>query len=174
LTEYEHAFHVRPVRRHEAGELRTIRLAALAADPDAFGSTYAREVGRPPAWWERWAADSDDGRDARTFVAIDAAGRWLGLALVRRDAAEPGTAVLHAMWVAPEARRRGAARALCDACAGWARARGVDTVALGVAEGNGAAIAAYRAAGFAVAGETTSTYGERTLREVVMRRRLEP
>jgi ribosomal protein S18 acetylase RimI-like enzyme len=136
------------VCRHEAGELRTIRLAALAADPDAFGSTYAREVGRPPAWWERWAADSDDGRDARTFVAIDAAGRWLGLALVRRDAAEPGTAVLHAMWVAPEARRRGAARALCDACAGWARASGCHMLTLGVAEGNDAALAAYRAAGF--------------------------
>jgi len=42
--------HIRHVLASEAGRLRELRLASLAADPDAFGSTYARDAARPASW----------------------------------------------------------------------------------------------------------------------------
>ena len=40
------AVRVRHVRAGEQDLLRRLRLASLATDPDAFGSTYARDAGR--------------------------------------------------------------------------------------------------------------------------------
>ena len=108
---------VRHVEAHEAAALKAFRLRALAEDPEAFGSTYEREIGLPDEWWSTGAAKSADGREQRMFIAVDDE-RWLGMALARDDA---GTAVLNAMWVAPEGRGRGVGTALCDACAAWAR-----------------------------------------------------
>ena len=68
------------------------------------------------------------------------------MALARDDA---GTAVLNAMWVAPEGRGRGAARALCDACAAWAKAHGFDVLEVGVFPDNEPARRMYAAVGFA-------------------------
>jgi GNAT superfamily N-acetyltransferase len=113
--------HVRQVRRGDQALLHELRLASLAADPQAFGSTYARDAARPPEWWKRWAADSEDGGRQRTFVLAGEGGRGLGLAMARLD--ESRSAEVLAMWVAPEARGRRAARSLCDACAAWAAAR---------------------------------------------------
>ena len=78
------------------------------------------------------------------YVAVED-DAWLGMALARDDA---GTAVLNAMWVAPEGRGRGAARALCDACAGWAREHGFDVLEVGVFPDNAPARRMYEAAGF--------------------------
>ena len=63
---------------------------------------------------------------------------------------DTSTAVSNAMWVAPEARRRGIGRALPDACAHWASERGFDAVQLNVGVANAVARAAYDAAGFAL------------------------
>ena len=112
------------VRAHEADRLRELRLASLQADPDAFGATYESDAARPPSWWERGARLSDAGDEQRTFVVVGDDGRWLGMALVRPDDETPGEAVLNAMWVAPEARGRGSAQALCEACAQWAAEHG--------------------------------------------------
>ena len=76
---------VRQVRRGDEALLRELRLASLAADPQAFGSTYARHATRPPEWSERWAADSEAGTSQRTFVLVGEDGRWLGLAMARLD-----------------------------------------------------------------------------------------
>jgi RimJ/RimL family protein N-acetyltransferase len=163
------------VRHALAGEhafLRELRLAALAADPEAFGSTYARDAARPTAWWERWAGQSEDGTTQRTFVVIDEDDRWLGLALVRLEDDRPGSAVLNAMWIAREARGRGAAVLLCDACAAWATERGCVELTLSVVVGNDAARRAYEAAGFTVCETTTSSRDERTWDEFVMSRAL--
>jgi hypothetical protein len=65
----------------EAGEgdcVRRIRLASLAADPDAFGSTYAGEVDEPAEWWQWWAGQSEDGTAQRTFVLVADDARWSG------------------------------------------------------------------------------------------------
>ena len=136
------------MRAGEADRLREIRLAALQADPSAFGSTYDSDLARPAEWWERIARLSDEGREQRTYVLVDADDRWLGLALVRPDDDSPGDAVLNAMWVAPEARNQGAARALCEACATWAAAQAFPRLNLNVKVDNAAARAAYAAAGF--------------------------
>lgn len=152
--------------------LRELRLASLAADPDAFGSSYARDAGQPEEWWEQWASQSEDGTTQRTFVLVAADDRWLGLALVRLDDARPGSAVLNAMWVAQETRDRRAAGLLCDACVAWATERGCDELMLTVVVDNDAARRAYEAAGFAICGETTESRDGRTLDEFVMTRSL--
>jgi RimJ/RimL family protein N-acetyltransferase len=157
---------VRHVRADEHDRLRALRLQALSSDPAAFTATYARDVGQPPEWWHRWAAQSDAGDQQRTFVLVDAEDRWLGLALARRDADRPAAAVINAMWVAPEARG-GGARALCDACAAWAAERGLDEITLTVLADNANARRAYEAAGFAVQGRTTWSRHDRTLDEFI-------
>lgn len=156
----------------EQARLRELRLAALAGDPAAFGSTYASDSAQAPVWWERWAAQSEDGTTQRTFVLVDDHDRWLGLALVRVDDDLPGSAALTAMWVSPEARGRGATALLCDACAAWAVARGLHELTLTVVVGNDVARRAYEAAGFTIRGETTRSRDERTLDELIMSRAL--
>ena len=124
------------VRAHEAERLRELRLASLQADPHAFGATYESDAARPASWWERGARLSDAGEEQRTFVVVGDDGRWLGMALVRPDDETPGDAVLNAMWVAPEARGRGDAQALCDACAQWAAEHGFSALDTAVVVGN--------------------------------------
>ena len=87
------------------------------------------------------------GAEQRTFVVVDDDDRWLGMALVRADDETPGDAVLNAMWVAPEARGRGAARALCDACAAWAAEHGYPALKVAVIVANEPARRTYAAAG---------------------------
>jgi AbrB family looped-hinge helix DNA binding protein len=163
-----------PVRHVLAGEqdrLRALRLRALESDPGAFGSTFAAEAARPPEWWATWAASSEAGDTERTFVG-ETDGCWVGLALARTQDDGPGAAMLNAMWVAPEARGRRLARALCDACAAWAAGRGFAEIVLEVAEDNHAARRAYEAAGFEVAGLSTWSSDGQIVQELLMRRAL--
>jgi GNAT superfamily N-acetyltransferase len=136
---------LRHVLAHEGDRFKAIRLQALRQDPQGFSGTYEREVTLPDDWWTSRAALSEDGDQQRLFVVVDDEDRWLGLALARDDA---GTAVLNAMWVAPEARGLGAAKALCDACAGWAKAHGFDALHVGVFPDNEGARRMYESAGF--------------------------
>jgi GNAT superfamily N-acetyltransferase len=114
----------------------------MLANPEAFTADYDETAAHPAEWWATWVADR------RTFIAVDADDRWLGIAIVRPIGS--GRAVVNAMWVAPEARRRGAARALCEACTGWATAFGCRTLEISVVEGNTAARRAYETAGFSL------------------------
>jgi ribosomal protein S18 acetylase RimI-like enzyme len=141
---------VRHVLAHEGDRMKALRLRALREDPHGFSSTYAREAALEDDWWTSRAALSEEGEQQRMYVAVDAEDRWLGLALARDDA---GTAVLNAMWVAPEGRGQGAARALCDACAGWAAEHGFEALYVGVFPDNAPARRMYEAAGFAPFGE---------------------
>jgi RimJ/RimL family protein N-acetyltransferase len=164
---------VRHARATEAAALRAIRLNSLQSDPEAFGSTYERDAAHPQDWWERMATRSEDGGEQRTFVAVDDADRWLGLAVVRADDEAPGDAVLNAMWVAPEARHQGAARALCNACAEWAAEHGFRVLNAAVVVGNDAARRAYESAGFTFSHATTWTGDSgRTLDELILTRTL--
>jgi RimJ/RimL family protein N-acetyltransferase len=163
--------HVRHARADEHQRIRELRLSSLATDPQAFGSTFAHDAAHPPDWWERWATESEDGTTQRTFVAVDGDDRWLGLALVRLDNGAD-SAWLGAMWVAPEARRGGAAVSLCNACAEWASSRGAGELTLSVVVDNEAARRAYEAAGFLVRGRARGSYHGRTLDELMMARSL--
>lgn len=64
-------------------------------------------------------------------------------------AAHAGTAMLHALEVAPQARRRGTGRALMGMAAGWAREAGASLLALAVTRANAPARALYEQLGFA-------------------------
>jgi GNAT superfamily N-acetyltransferase len=142
---------VAQIRRVAEGEWRTVRevrLAALREAPYAFASTYEREAPLDEAEWRRRV------RAAAWFVARDS-GEPVGIAGAFR---EEGTAAaerhLIGMWVAPAWRRRGVARALCEAVARWAREDGAKLLSLWVAEGNDAARSAYQRFGFVGTGET--------------------
>jgi RimJ/RimL family protein N-acetyltransferase len=163
---------VRHVRVAEQALLRDLRLASLATDPDAFGSTYARDAARPAEWWEQWAVESETGTSQRTFVLLADDDRWLGLALVRLDDERPGSAMLYGMWVAPEVRGRRGAGVLCDACATWAAEHGCAELTLEVVVDNDAARRAYEAASFIITGNATWSHDGRTLDEFVMMRAL--
>jgi RimJ/RimL family protein N-acetyltransferase len=149
------ALTVRHVITADYPELRTIRLASLVADPQAFGSTYAREIARDEEWWEGWAARSEEGARERTFALVDEDDAWLGLALVRLDDEKPGVAAINAMWVSPQARGRRGASALCDMCATWAGQHGAEELILGLFVDNRAAQRAYETAGFSITHRAT-------------------
>jgi ribosomal protein S18 acetylase RimI-like enzyme len=80
-------------------------------------------------------------------------GDPIGTATVAEYHAEPGIAHIYAMWVAPDARRTGAGRALLEAAASWARDRGCERLVLSVTESNATARAFYAAVGFVETGE---------------------
>jgi len=82
----------------------------------------------------------------RTFLRlVDADGALVGLAT---GVAERGWVGVSNVIVAPERRRQGAAAQLLRALAAWADREGASRLWLQVVEGNEAAIALYRKAGF--------------------------
>jgi [ribosomal protein S18]-alanine N-acetyltransferase len=108
--------------------------------------------------------------DSADFAGImqiaGASGRW---AVDPADALQQPTAFLFDMLlgaageivtlgVAPAARRRGAARALLEDLLARARALGVASLTLEVAEDNAAALALYRSLGFERAGTRPGYY----------------
>lgn len=134
---------VRPVGPGDWRRWRDLRLRALADAPDAFGQTLAeaREM-VDDAWMAAVAFDPSRGA---WFAERD------GLAIgttVARIAPDRLRSNLYAMWVAPEARRCGAARALVEAARTWARDRGACELALRVTSTNRAATGLYLATGF--------------------------
>jgi len=128
---------IRRVRAEEWTRLREIRLRALADAPHAFGTTYDDACTQPDSYWHgilevpAWVAEEGD--------------RWLGMV---RVSPEEGAAHLISMWVEPSARNGGVGLGLIDAVVQWARDQGLPATTLWVADGNAAAEAVYRKAGF--------------------------
>lgn len=126
----------------DASLYRAIRLEALAAHPEAFSSTFAREQEKPLAWFEERLKMSD------VFGAfID--GEIVGVAGFRR---QDGPQTMHkadlwGMYVRQSAGRAGVGRRLVDAVIGHA-AKHVEKLQLTVASKNEAALRLYKAAGF--------------------------
>lgn len=133
---------VRRLEPRDASLLRALRLRALREAPEAYGSTYEREVAFDD---ERWAARL--APDANPHFAVDD----VGLAAGMRDG---DVADLVALWVDPAARGTGVADALVAAVLDWARSEGLATVRLHVTAGNAAAERVYARHGFAPTGTT--------------------
>jgi GNAT superfamily N-acetyltransferase len=157
---------IRYVTSDDSERLRELRLRALATDPEAFSSTYAEASSHPLEEWKQRAAFSEAGALQRTFVVAGEEDTWLGMALVRLREEDPGLAALNAMWVAPEARGKGAAKLLGDACATWAAQHGCAELTLGIFTGNVRARRAYEAAGFVFTQDITWTRPDGTTVEV--------
>ena len=130
----------------EEDELRSVRLAALATDPDVFSSTLEREEGLGPADWTR--------RLTAPSVAFVVGAPAAGMAWGVPDPKGAPIARLFGMWVAPDARGTGAADALVAAVLDWATTLGSERVELHVLEGNAPAEALYVRHGFVRTGAT--------------------
>ena len=131
-------------------EWRLLRRQALAQSPDAFGSTLAE-----------WSGDSDTEQRWRrrldevpVNLVADDDGAPVGL--MSATAVVDAQAEIISMWVAPQARGRGAGDALLRAALDHARAAGANRVALNVRVANGHAALLYRRAGFVEVGWATA------------------
>lgn len=142
------------IRRVSAADweaLKNVRLTALKEAPQAFGSTHEKERQWGDDAWRDWARKSEQGKEQVVFLAFDAE-RCVGM--VGGFKSTENSADLGAMWVAPEARRRGVGRALVDAVVGWAERIGQRRVVLWVADANVSARDLYAALEFEPTGET--------------------
>lgn len=147
---------------------RSMRLAALADAPEAFGSRF-----------EDWVDADEDRWRARLSLpgAVDllaydtGTGEPVGMATGTPVADYDAGAELISMWVAPVARGRGVAALLIDAVARWATNAGARALVLSVMKDNEAARRSYEKSGFVAVAETEAA-GKADEREMVMRRKL--
>ena len=133
----------------DARQYRALMLHAYEQAADAFTSTVEERAVEPASWWRARIADP-------TGMAV-AFGAFQGVELVGAVAlefsAKPKTrhkALLIGMYVLPDWRGSGAARALLQAAIDRCKSRGdILVMQLTVTDGNEPAIALYRSAGFA-------------------------
>lgn len=137
-------------------DYRSMRLAALADSPFAFGSTLEREREFDDArWLERLS-----GKDSVLLYALvdgELAGIGGGLRPgIRHDDlfAHPHSAWLISMWTQPSMRGRGVGEAVVRHVIEWARVEGYPELRLWVTEGNAPAERLYARLGFQRTGET--------------------
>lgn len=149
--------------------MRDIRLRALTVDPYAFGSSVQREQSKDDAWWKEWAEEDARSDDCATFVAEED-DRWIGLVGCFREDDDPHAAKIFAMWVEPDARRRGVARALLETAEQWLVERGVREIRLSVSNANDAARTLYARQGYTPTGDTRPLASNPELTEVEMKR----
>ncbi len=138
---------VRRLRPDEWGELRALRLRALADAPEAFGATLAEAEADPDAAWQLRA-----GSDDRVVIVAESGSRLVGMASGGRAPVDENAAGLYSMWVEPAARGSGVAAAIVAAVIDWAREAGYPVMGLGVTTTNARAIALYERLGFVDSG----------------------
>ena len=164
------AIAVRRLAAADVEDFRTIRLAALQGAPDAFGSTFEREVRRPmAAFGERLAAS--------IVFAAYAGAEIVGMAGLMPESGhkERHKGFFWGLYVRPEARRVGAASAIVETMLASTPDR-MEQITLSVVSGNTAAQAFYEKFGFTVYGVEPRSMktGSRYLDEVLMVRFLTP
>ena len=136
---------IRPLTVEHLDDYRTIRLRSLTTDPDAFGSTLARESEFNAAAW-RSRLQGFAGRPGQVFIdEID--GNPVGVVGIGRSEL-PDDAMLWGMWVDPTVRGRGVGARLVDAAIEWALANECSTVTLWVMRSNDSALRLYERHGF--------------------------
>jgi GNAT superfamily N-acetyltransferase len=140
------------VRRTVAGDWqlwRSLRLAALADAPTAFGFTLAQAQAMPEEFWRDWWAEH--GSTALRAIALvgGAPAGMIACQVYRGPDADPD---LTAMWVDPRSRGSGVADALVTAAKDWARDSGHARIRLGVTVGNETARKLYLRHGFVATG----------------------
>lgn len=117
--------------------------------PDALAALHAACFTTPRPWSAAEIKSLADG--PHVFVIAQPLGFVMGQAIA-------GEAELLTIAVSPQVRRQGLGQSLLAAFLAQARLRGADRALLEVAAGNTAAIALYRAAGFADAGRRKGYY----------------
>ena len=157
------------VRRATLGDeptLRALRLQALSDAPDAFSSTYERELARTTLDWQRWLSPGV------TFI-VDGSEEPVGLVAGVHDQNDTSIVYLMAMWVHPTLRGSGAADALIASVCLWAAEEGAMVIRLHVAEGNDRARHCYERNAFYPTGQRI-TGARDGLGEIEMQRLVRP
>jgi ribosomal protein S18 acetylase RimI-like enzyme len=132
------------VRRATLGDeptLRDLRLQAMSDAPEAFGSTYEREIARTTSDWQKWLSPG------ATFI-LDTPEGAKGIVAAGRDATDAEVVHLMAMWVHPAIRRSGGADELVAAVVAWAVVKDARMVRLDVMRSNERARRCYARLGF--------------------------
>jgi ribosomal protein S18 acetylase RimI-like enzyme len=155
---------IRRLTPADAAVYRGIRLEGLNRNPEAFGSTFEAEFGKPLAWFfDRLSSTQVFG----AFRGSDILG-VAGFAM--RDAEkETHKGLLWGMYVRPAARGAGVARRLVEAVIDYARPR-VELVQLCVVMGNEPARRLYASLGFVEYGieRNSLKHGGRYYDEILM------
>jgi len=164
---------IRPIGADEGLALRALRLEALAAAPEAFASTFAREAAFADQVWHDRAAAGAKGGSQTTLIAEEG-GRWVGLATgLAAGVADNPLPMLVGMFVAAQARGRGVGAALVEGVVAWARSQGAHGLVLWVRDNNVAAAALYRKCGFRATGLRRAVVPGPALAEIEMLRELD-
>jgi GNAT superfamily N-acetyltransferase len=135
---------IRGIAEQDWARARALRLRALADAPAAFAATLEEERAFGDAEWQARARSNAEGKASAGFFAV-VDGVEVGLAVGVRQAQ---SVELNALWIAPEARGRGAAAALVEAVASWAAAKGATRLELEVTESSAGARRLYEKLGF--------------------------
>lgn len=113
--------------------------------PGDLDAVAAIERASLPSPWPRRLFEEELGRKISRSLVVERQGRVVGYLVWW---AAPGEAHIVNLAVAPEARRKGAARALLSRLYGAARAEGAKLATLEVRAGNGEALRLYESEGF--------------------------
>jgi RimJ/RimL family protein N-acetyltransferase len=144
---------VRPAVPEDAEKLRELRLAALAAHPEAFAMDAESVATETVAQWAERITRNIATHAGTICVAADG-DQFIGMMGLYRDL-RPKTRHSGTIWgVYVDAAWRGhrVAEALMSECLAWARGQGLVVVKLGVITSNTPAIRCYARCGFTVYG----------------------
>jgi ribosomal protein S18 acetylase RimI-like enzyme len=144
---------IRPVRADDLSAYKSLRLEALQAHPEAYGSDYADQTGDPDSVWMGRIQSSLAGKWSRIFLAEDS-GEMAGLLAAYR---EKGAKVCHSatlvsVYVRPRWRGRRLADQMVQEAISWSASVGVRILRLTVVTSNTRAIRCYERCGFRVCG----------------------
>lgn len=159
---------IHTVQGRDWQDYREIRLAALQDAPSAFASTWQEEASLAASQWMERAQRSEEGEILTIVIAVDDAGRWVGLAGGYRPGDRGADAELISMWVAPDCRGRNVGPELVSAVLAWADRHRAGSVALWVNEANQPAISLYEKAGFRRTGEVDKLPSDPSKQEMRM------
>lgn len=139
---------------------RDLQLASLTDAPDAAWLTYDEAARRSEADWRDNLAGRAQFAALLADVPVGTAGGWVQ--------ESPECPELISMWVAPDARGKGAGDGLVRAVLEWAGCKGFRQVGLWVLDGNEPAERLYRRHGFRRTGRRQVIPRDGSLIEVEM------
>lgn len=131
---------------------RQLRLAALAASPDAFRARLEDECWQTGDWRED-LIDSTVVHPRGSLWIAEVDSDSVGMVFARIDS-DFSPVEIGAMWVSPTVRGRGIGAALLASPLEWTRAHGVRLAELWVTESNTSAESFYEGFGFQPTAET--------------------
>jgi ribosomal protein S18 acetylase RimI-like enzyme len=156
---------VRPFEAAEWPTWRELRLRALADAPEAFCATLADAQARPDATWAELLARACERETDLALLALTGTVP-AGLTWAQHEGDD---VTVFQVWVAPEWRGRGMARALLEAAIAWAGERGAAAVCLSVTMADTPAVRLYRRLGFVDVGAAVPMANRSGLVEQAMR-----